>query len=230
MRWLLVTSVVCAAAACRAAGVAPRSRRIPCVLITTIDASTALGGNPPKAKPKTVAPTRICTYKVGKKTMTVQTQKVATKAAFDKSAKAIKGVVVPMLGVGADAYSANGTTILVWKNGTAVTIAFVGPAAVRRGAAVARQDRRRPALVSFRTGGRTLQPAREMTVRHMTSVLIVSPRSSDPRSPKAYETFVREELLDRRSSYRRVRRVKIDLGRDEPGASRPNGSSYPASH
>ena len=58
--------------------------------------------------------------------MTVQTQKVATKGAFDKSAKAIKGIVVPMLGTGADSYSANGTTILVWKNGTAVTIAFVG--------------------------------------------------------------------------------------------------------
>ena len=98
----------------------------PCAVITTVDASTALGANPPKAKPKTVGTTRICTYKVGKKTVTVTTQKVATKGAFDKSAKAIKGVVVPMLGTGADAYSANGTTILAWKNGTGVTIAFTG--------------------------------------------------------------------------------------------------------
>ncbi len=95
-------------------------------MITTIDASTALGKSPPAAKPKTVGTTRTCTYKVGKKTMTVQTQKVATKGAFDKSAKATKGIVVPMLGTGTDAYSANGTTILLWKNGTAVTIAFVG--------------------------------------------------------------------------------------------------------
>jgi hypothetical protein len=125
MRRRLVLSVVCAAAVLVASASAAKPPD-PCVLITTVDASTALGANPPAAKPKTVATTRTCTYKVGKKTMTVQTQKVATKAAFDKSAKAIKGIVVPMLGTGADSYSANGTTILVWKNGTAVTIAFVG--------------------------------------------------------------------------------------------------------
>jgi hypothetical protein len=125
MRWLVLTSVVCAAglAALPAFAAKPAD---PCVLITNVDASTALGGNPPKAAPKTVTTTRVCTYKVGKKTMTVQSQKVATKAAFDKSAKAIKGIVVPMLGTGADSYSANGTMILLWKNGTAVTITFAG--------------------------------------------------------------------------------------------------------
>jgi hypothetical protein len=125
MRWLLVTSVVWAAglAAMPAWGAQPAD---PCVVITTVDASTALGANPPAAKPKTLGTTRTCTYKVGKKTMTVQTQKVATKGAFDKSTKAIKGIVVPMLGTGADSYSANGTTILLWKNGTAVMISFIG--------------------------------------------------------------------------------------------------------
>ena len=125
MRWPLVTSVVCAAAVA-VAGASAAQPPDPCVIVTTVDASTALNANPPKAAPKTVGTTRTCTYKVGKKTVTVTTQKVATKGAFDKSAKAVKGVVVPMLGTGADAYSANGTTILAWKNGTGITIAFTG--------------------------------------------------------------------------------------------------------
>lgn len=125
MRWPLVTSVICAAAVAVASASAAQPPD-PCVLLTKSDASTALGANPPKAKPKTVGTTRTCTYKVGKKTMTVTTQKVASKGAFDKSASALKGVVVPMLGTGADAYSANGTTILAWKNGTGVTVAFAG--------------------------------------------------------------------------------------------------------
>ena len=51
---------------------------------------------------------------------------VATQTAFDKAAKTIKGIVVPVQAVGADTWSANGTTLLVWKNGTAITIKFVG--------------------------------------------------------------------------------------------------------
>jgi hypothetical protein len=125
MRRQLVMSVICAAAiaVASASGAQPPD---PCVVVTTLDASTALNANPPKATPKTAGTTRTCTYKVGKKTVAVTTQKVATKGAFDKSAKAIEGVVVPMLGTGADAYSANGTTIITWKNGTEVTIAFAG--------------------------------------------------------------------------------------------------------
>jgi len=125
MRRLLLMCVLCAAAVgVASASAAPLPN--PCVLVTTADASTALNANPPKAKPKTIGTARTCTYKIGKKTITVTTRKVASKGAFDKTAKATKGVVVPMLGTGADAYSANGTTILAWKNGTGVTIAFVG--------------------------------------------------------------------------------------------------------
>jgi hypothetical protein len=98
----------------------------PCVVITTVDASTVLGSNPPKAAPKTVGVSRSCTYTLKKKTMTVQTRRVPTQAAFDKSAKATKGVVFPMQGVGAPAYSVNGTTVLAWQNGTQVTITFAG--------------------------------------------------------------------------------------------------------
>jgi hypothetical protein len=98
----------------------------PCVLITNVDASTALGGNPPKAKAKAVGTSRSCTYTVKKKTMTVQTRRVPSQAAFDKGAKATKGIVFPMQGVGAPAYSVNGTTILAWQNGTQITITFAG--------------------------------------------------------------------------------------------------------
>ena len=125
MRWLARCPAALAAAvlALPAAAAQPPD---PCVVITTVDASTVLGGNPPKATPKTVGTSRSCTYTLKKKTMTVQTRRVATQAAFDKSAKATKGVVFPMQGVGAPAYSVNGTTILAWKNGTEVTITFAG--------------------------------------------------------------------------------------------------------
>jgi hypothetical protein len=96
------------------------------LVITNVDASTALGGNPPKGKATTVGTSRSCTYTVKKKTMTVQTRRVPSQAAFDKGAKSTKGVVFPMQGVGAPAYSVNGTTILAWQNGTQVTISFAG--------------------------------------------------------------------------------------------------------
>ena len=125
MRWLLMTLVVCAAGLAAMPASAAQAPD-PCVLITTVDASTALGKTPPKATAKTVGKSRTCTYTVKKKVVTVTSSKIATKGAFDKSAKATTGVVVPMLGVGADAWSANGTTILVWQNGTAVKIDFSG--------------------------------------------------------------------------------------------------------
>jgi hypothetical protein len=125
MRALLVLPAALAAAvlALPAAAAQPPD---PCVLITTTDASTVLGGNPPKGAPKKVGAARLCTYTVKKKSMTVQTLHVATQAAFDKAAKATKGVVFPMQGVGAPAYSINGSQILVWQNGTEVAIAFTG--------------------------------------------------------------------------------------------------------
>jgi hypothetical protein len=129
MRAPFVTAVFCCAALCAfgvAASAAAAAPPDPCVLVTTSDASTALGATPPKAKPKTVGFVRSCTYTVKKKTMTVQTRKFASQAAFDKSAKATKGIVFPIQGIGADAWSANGTLLLVWKNGTEITMAFVG--------------------------------------------------------------------------------------------------------
>ncbi len=99
----------------------------PCVLITVADASTALGATPPKSTPKTLGLFTSCTYTVKKKTLTVQTRKVARKSDFEKSAKANPGGVSPIHGVGADAFSAGGgTVLLVWADGIEVSFSFVG--------------------------------------------------------------------------------------------------------
>jgi hypothetical protein len=124
MRALLAAAVFCTfGVATSSAAAGPPD---PCVLITTSDAATALGGTPARAKTKIVGLVRSCTYTVKKKAMTVQTRKFASQSAFDKSAKATKGIVFPIQGIGADAWSANGTLLLVWKNGTEITMTFVG--------------------------------------------------------------------------------------------------------
>jgi hypothetical protein len=129
MRVPLLTAALCSIAL-SSFGVAGASAGAgapdPCVLITTSDPSTALGATPPRAKSKTVGRFRRCTYAVKKKTMTVQTRKLASQSAFDKSAKATRGVAFPVQGIGADAWSTNGTVLLAWKDGTELTISFVG--------------------------------------------------------------------------------------------------------
>ena len=125
MRWLLIASALCAAGLLAGSASAAQPPD-PCVLITNSDAATALGSTPPKVKSKLVAGARTCTYTIKKKVMIVATTKVASKAAFDKSAKATKGIVVPIQGVSFDAWSANGTKLLVWQKGTAITMTFTG--------------------------------------------------------------------------------------------------------
>jgi hypothetical protein len=125
MRWLLIASALCAAgllAGTASAAQAPD----PCVLITNVDASTALGSMPPKVKSKLVLGARTCTYTVKKKVMTVATTKVASKTAFDKSVKKTKGGVFPIMGVSFDAWTSGGTKLFVWQNGTAITMTFTG--------------------------------------------------------------------------------------------------------
>jgi hypothetical protein len=126
MRRLLLVPVAVAATAVALPAFGATQPPDPCMLITTKDASSALGYQPPQAKSKLVSGYRSCTYSVKKESMTVLTRRVATQAAFDKAAKATKGVVFPMQGVGADAYSVNGTKVLVWGKGTEVTITFAG--------------------------------------------------------------------------------------------------------
>jgi hypothetical protein len=101
----------------------------PCALVTTTDASTVFNTTPPKPKTKPIGTTLSCTYVIKKKTMTVATSRVATQSAFDKAAKKL-GFAFPISGVGADAWSVEGKTLLVWKNGIQISIAFVGIAPV----------------------------------------------------------------------------------------------------
>jgi hypothetical protein len=124
MRGLLAVLVLVAAAAAAVPALAEPPD--PCVLITTVDASTALGSTPAKPRTRNVGLSQSCTYTVRKESLTVAVRPVSSQAAFDRDAKASKGVVVPISGVGADAWSANGTTLLVWKNGTEITLTFVG--------------------------------------------------------------------------------------------------------
>jgi hypothetical protein len=125
MRWLLIATALCGAGLLAGSSSAAQTPD-PCVLITNVDASTAIGAMPPQTKSKVVAGARTCTYTVKKKTLTVQTTKVASKSAFDKSVKKTKGIVVPIQGLSFDAWSANGTMLFVWQNGTAITMTFTG--------------------------------------------------------------------------------------------------------
>jgi hypothetical protein len=124
MRRLLIAIVIAAFGI--AAGTASAAKPPdPCVLVTTSDASTVFNTTPPKPKTKPIGVTLACTYVVKKKTMTVATSRVATQSAFDKAAKKL-GFAFPISGVGADAWSIEGKTLLVWKNGVQISIAFVG--------------------------------------------------------------------------------------------------------
>ena len=127
MRWLLTGATLLGVASLVAAPAALAEPPDPCVLISVADASTVLGATPPKSKAQTLGLYRSCTYTVKKKTLTVKTCKVAKKSAFEKSAKATPGGVFPIHGVGADAFSAGGgTVLLVWANGVEVTFVFGG--------------------------------------------------------------------------------------------------------
>lgn len=127
MRRLFVSVAVLGTAIFVAAPASLAASPDPCVLITVADASTALGSTPPNGKASTVGLYRTCLYTVKKKTVTVQTRKVAKKSDFEKSARANPGGVFPIHGVGAEAFSAKGgTVLLVWVNGTEVTISFGG--------------------------------------------------------------------------------------------------------
>jgi hypothetical protein len=107
---------------------AAASVKNPCKLVTVADAKHALSV-------ATVSPTTAqkvglyesCTYitKVG--TLVVQAR-LLNRSDFDKSAKANPGPVAHVSGIGSDAYTVKGGFgLLVWKNGTSVTLLVIGP-------------------------------------------------------------------------------------------------------
>jgi hypothetical protein len=81
---------------------------------------------PAKPKTKTVGAARACTYVIKKKTMIIETTRVATQSAFDKAAQKAS-LAIPIHGAGADAWSVSeGKGLLVWKNGVEISFSFAG--------------------------------------------------------------------------------------------------------
>lgn len=99
----------------------------PCLLVNSSDASTALGTKTVRSKAETLGLYKACAYTSGKKSLTVLVRSIASKAAFEKSAKANPGPVIQLPGIGDAAFSAGaGSTLLVWKKGIEITFTFIG--------------------------------------------------------------------------------------------------------
>jgi hypothetical protein len=100
----------------------------PCKLVTQADAKHALGGaSVGSTTPQTVGPYQGCTYISKGGTVVVQ-DRLLSRSNFDKSAKLNPGPVAHVSGIGSDAYTVKGGFgLLVWKNGTSVTLLVIGP-------------------------------------------------------------------------------------------------------
>jgi hypothetical protein len=107
---------------------AAASVKNPCKLVTAADAKRALGGASVKpTTPQTVGLYQGCTYISKGGTVVVQ-DRLLGRSNFDKSAKANPGPVAHVSGIGSDAYTVKGGFgLLVWKNGTSVTLLVIGP-------------------------------------------------------------------------------------------------------
>ena len=121
IRALVVVALLAAVAASSAS-----AAKSPCALVTAADASKALGATVGKPKLQNLGVFVSCFYSAGTKSVTVQSRAIS-RGDFDKSAKANPGPVKHLAGIGSDAYSVGGgSTLLLWKNGTAVTLLAIG--------------------------------------------------------------------------------------------------------
>jgi hypothetical protein len=121
MRWLFIAAFVVVVFAPAASAGSTN----PCVLVASADAAKVIGGKP-AGKAQTLGLYKSCTYKNGRKTITVLFRKMA-KADFEKSAKKNPPPVFPIPGIGDEAFSAGGgSALLIWKNGTELTFTFIG--------------------------------------------------------------------------------------------------------
>ena len=117
----LATAVALVGAASASAGA-----KSPCKLITATDATKALGVSAGAGKTEAVGLYKECLYTAGSKGVVVLVRQFS-RSNFDKSAKANPGPVVHLSGICDDAYSVKGgSAVLVWKNGTEVTVAVTG--------------------------------------------------------------------------------------------------------
>jgi len=127
MKIILVTAI---AAASVVGGVglarAAAGATNPCKLVTPNDAKHALGVSVAAGKLQTVGLYQSCRYANGTRSLGVLERQLG-RSNFDRSAKQNPGPVVHLTGIGSDAYSAGGgTTLLVWKHGTELTLLATG--------------------------------------------------------------------------------------------------------
>ena len=119
-------AVLALTAALVGAASASASVKSPCQLITGADATKALGVAVGAGKAETAGLYRACLYTAGTKGLTVLVRQIS-RSTFDESAKKNPGPVVHLAGIGSDAYSVKGGSgVLVWKNGTEVTVVVSG--------------------------------------------------------------------------------------------------------
>ncbi|MGD0197448.1 MAG: hypothetical protein ABSC56_06030 [Solirubrobacteraceae bacterium] len=124
MRRIVVLVAFLALVAAAPAGASVKS---PCALVTAANATKALGVTVPASTPEKLGLYEACTYASGGKRLTVLVRGL-TRTVFDLSAKSNPGPVVHVSGIGSDAYSAAGPTLLLWKSGTEVTVLATGVA------------------------------------------------------------------------------------------------------
>jgi hypothetical protein len=123
MRRLIVLVIAVAIVGAASASAAVKS---PCKLITAADATKALGVSAGAGTTEKIGLYQSCIYMAGAKGVIVL-ERQFSRANFDKSAKANPGPVVHLNGIGSDAYSVKGgSAVLLWKNGTEVTVAVSG--------------------------------------------------------------------------------------------------------
>ena len=123
MRSLIVLATALALVGTASASASGKS---PCKLITPADATKALGVSAGAGKTEAVGLYKECLYVAGTKAVVVLVRQFS-RSNFDKSAKANPGPVVHLNGIGDDAYSVKGgSAVLVWKNGTEITVAVTG--------------------------------------------------------------------------------------------------------
>jgi hypothetical protein len=122
-----VAALVAVAALAAVGASSAHAAKSPCALVTAADASHALGVTVKKPKLQNLGLFVSCFYATSStKSVTVQTRTISRND-FDRSAKANPGPVKHLAGIGSDAYSVGGgSTLLVWKNGTGVTLLVLG--------------------------------------------------------------------------------------------------------
>jgi hypothetical protein len=123
MRRVVVLAITVALVGAVTASAAVKS---PCKLVTTADATKALGVSAGAGTSEKLGLYQACIYMAGTKGV-IALVRPFSRSNFDKSAKLNPGPVVHLNGIGSDAYSVKGGEgVLVWKNGTEVTVAVSG--------------------------------------------------------------------------------------------------------